>query len=179
MNTEAMFALARGLATAKSRQDVPAALTFMHSEMLLTSPFGSAASGLDENERALRRFFTSFPDYEVTLEDRRRARQLGAVPDGRSAGWYDQNSSKGRAAGAAAVVGRRPGLQSPDTPPRSDHDLALSSRPRPWRDGPVCDAGRGVSPRCRGRSRQLTPPSEMWQLSCARSYRELSLRVNA
>lgn len=68
MRTEAMFALAQGLAVAKSRQDVPAALTFMHPEMLLTSPFGSVARGLDENEKLLRRFFTSFPDYAVTLD---------------------------------------------------------------------------------------------------------------
>lgn len=70
MTSEEMFALAQGLAEAKSRQDVPAALKFLHPEMLLESPFGASARGLAENERALTRFFGTFPDYSVTLQGR-------------------------------------------------------------------------------------------------------------
>ncbi|MFB9924704.1 ester cyclase [Amycolatopsis halotolerans] len=63
-----MVELARGLAVAKSRRDVPAALRLMHPGMLLETPaFGTKARGLAENERALTRFFASFPDYEVAL----------------------------------------------------------------------------------------------------------------
>jgi predicted ester cyclase len=37
--------------------------------MLLESPaFGTMARGLAENEKALTRFFTSFPDYSVVLQ---------------------------------------------------------------------------------------------------------------
>ena len=64
-----MSELAQDLATAKSRQDVPAALRLMHPEMLLeTSAFGTRACGTAENERALTRFFASFPDYDVALD---------------------------------------------------------------------------------------------------------------
>jgi|SRR4051812_32044015 hypothetical protein len=64
-----MVELARNLAEAKSRQDVPAALRLLHPEMLLESPpFGTRARGPAENERALTRFFASFPDYEVELQ---------------------------------------------------------------------------------------------------------------
>ena len=64
-----MIELTRALAEAKSRQDVPAALRFLHPEMVLEAPaLGSVARGLDANERALRRFFASFPDYDVTIE---------------------------------------------------------------------------------------------------------------
>jgi hypothetical protein len=64
-----MLELARGLAAAKSRQDVPAALRLLHPEMLLESPpFGTSAHGPAENELALTRFFASFPDYEVDLQ---------------------------------------------------------------------------------------------------------------
>ena len=68
MNSDRMFELAQALATAKSRQDVPAALELLHPEMVLETPaFGSAARGLSENEQALRRFFAAFPDYDVEL----------------------------------------------------------------------------------------------------------------
>lgn len=69
MNGDRMFQLAQALAGAKSRQDVPAALELLHEDMRLENPaFGSCARGLAENEKALRRFFTSFPDYNVALE---------------------------------------------------------------------------------------------------------------
>jgi predicted ester cyclase len=68
MNSHRMFELAQELAVAKSHQDVSAALTLLHPEMLLESPaFGTRARGLAENERALTRFFASFPDYDVAL----------------------------------------------------------------------------------------------------------------
>src|SRR5271170_5699539 len=69
MNGNRMFGLAHDLAVAKSRQDVPAALRLLHPEMLLESPaFGTRACGPDENERALTRFFASFPDYDIALD---------------------------------------------------------------------------------------------------------------
>ena len=69
MNERRMFELAQALAEAKSRQDLPAAMKLFHPDMLLETPaFGTAARGLAENERALTRFFRSFPDYEVALE---------------------------------------------------------------------------------------------------------------
>ena len=69
MNSERMFELAQALAVAKSRQDVPAALKLLHRDMLLESPaFGTSARGLDENQKTLTRFFTSFPDYNVVLQ---------------------------------------------------------------------------------------------------------------
>jgi predicted ester cyclase len=69
MNNDRMFELAQALAAAKSRQDVPAALTVLHPEMLLENPaFGTSARGLAENEKVLSRFFASFPDYNVVLE---------------------------------------------------------------------------------------------------------------
>ena len=69
MEGNRMFELAQALAVAKSRQDVPAALKLLHQDMLLETPaFGTRARGLAENERVLRRFFTSFPDYHVVLE---------------------------------------------------------------------------------------------------------------
>jgi predicted ester cyclase len=47
---------------------VPAALRLLHPGMLLESPaFGTRALGQAENERALTRFFASFPDYGVDL----------------------------------------------------------------------------------------------------------------
>ncbi len=64
-----MVELVTGLAVAKSRQDVPAALKVMHPRMLLENrAFGTAARGLAENEKVLTRFFRSFPDYHVDLE---------------------------------------------------------------------------------------------------------------
>jgi predicted ester cyclase len=69
VNGDRMFELAQALATAKSRQDVPAAMRLFHRDMLLENPaFGTVARGLAENEKALTRFFTSFPDYDVALE---------------------------------------------------------------------------------------------------------------
>lgn len=63
--------LTDALATAKSRQDVRAALRLLHPDMRLVTPaFGSEAVGLAENEHVLRRFFDSFPDYQVVLEGR-------------------------------------------------------------------------------------------------------------
>ena len=69
MNSDRMFELAQALAVAKSRQDVPAALKVLHDEMLLENPaFGTHARGHAENEKALTRFFASFPDYNVVLQ---------------------------------------------------------------------------------------------------------------
>ena len=69
MNSDRMFELAQALATAKSRQDVPAALKVLHPDMLLENPaFGTSARGLAENEKVLNRFFAAFPDYNVVLE---------------------------------------------------------------------------------------------------------------
>jgi hypothetical protein len=69
MDGDRMFALAQGLALAKSRQDVAAALTFLAPDMLLENPaFGTRAHGLAANEWALTRWFNTFPDYEVVLE---------------------------------------------------------------------------------------------------------------
>jgi predicted ester cyclase len=68
MDRGRMFELAQGLAVAKSRQDVAAALTFLDRDMVLEGPaFGTRAKGLVENEAALARFFKSFPDYNVVL----------------------------------------------------------------------------------------------------------------
>lgn len=64
-----MFELAQALAVAKSRQDVPAALDVLHPDMLLEAPaLGTKAYGRAENEKALTRFFRSFPDYHVVLD---------------------------------------------------------------------------------------------------------------
>lgn len=65
-----MFQLANGLAEAKSRQDVQAALRFLHQDMVLETPaFGSRVRGLTANEHILTRFFSTFPDYHVSLDD--------------------------------------------------------------------------------------------------------------
>ncbi|MGI5348061.1 nuclear transport factor 2 family protein [Streptomyces sp. CA-250714] len=69
MQEQRMVELAHALAVAKSRQDIPAALRLFHPEMVLDTPaFGTTARGRAENERALRRFFAAFPDYEITLD---------------------------------------------------------------------------------------------------------------
>jgi ketosteroid isomerase-like protein len=69
MQGDRMFDLARRLAVAKSRQDVPAAMELFHADMVLEAPpFGTTARGRAENERALARFFESFPDYAVDLQ---------------------------------------------------------------------------------------------------------------
>lgn len=102
MNSERMFELAQALAVAKSRQDVPAALKVLHRDMLLETPaFGTRARGLAENKKALTRFFTSFPDYNVVLQDHASSddslicwgtvqmtmtgNRFGVVPNGRRA----------------------------------------------------------------------------------------------
>ena len=65
-----MFELANNLAIAKSRQDVPAALKCLHEDMVLETPaFGTSARGLAQNEKVLTRFFSSFPDYELLLDN--------------------------------------------------------------------------------------------------------------
>ncbi|MFJ1759027.1 ester cyclase [Amycolatopsis sp. NPDC088138] len=68
MDGDRMFELAQELAVAKGRRDVAAALALCHPDMVLETPaFGTAAQGIAANEKALTRFFASFPDYEVTL----------------------------------------------------------------------------------------------------------------
>ncbi|WP_037076973.1 ester cyclase [Pseudonocardia spinosispora] len=67
MDNRRMFELAQGLAVAKSKRDVPSALTFLHRDMVLESAFGTTAKGLAENANALTAFFAVFPDYEVAL----------------------------------------------------------------------------------------------------------------
>ncbi|NUP29040.1 MAG: SnoaL-like domain-containing protein [Nocardia sp.] len=69
MDGHRMFELAQALATAKSTRDLPAALRLLHPDMTLETPaFGTTAHGLAENERALTRFFATFPDYHVELD---------------------------------------------------------------------------------------------------------------
>ncbi|MFG2142210.1 ester cyclase [Streptomyces sp. NPDC048650] len=97
-----MFELAQELAVAKSRQDVPAAMKLFHRDMVLEAPaFGTTARGPEENEKALTRFFASFPDYGIELQGHAdngdalvcwgTARmtmtgdRFGVVPDGRRA----------------------------------------------------------------------------------------------
>jgi predicted ester cyclase len=71
MNADRMFELAQALATAKSRQDVGAAMNVLHADMVLETPaFGTIARGSAENAQVLTRFFTSFPDYHVVLQGR-------------------------------------------------------------------------------------------------------------
>jgi len=66
---ERMFELAAGLGVAKNRQDVAAALTFMHDDIVLSSPaWGLVARGKDENAAVLTQFFANYPDYEVSFE---------------------------------------------------------------------------------------------------------------
>ena len=69
MNPERMYELATGLGAAKNRQDVAAALTFMHDRFELTSPaWGAVARGKEENAVLLAQFFAAYPDYEVRFE---------------------------------------------------------------------------------------------------------------
>lgn len=69
MDGHRMFELAQALAVAKSGQDIAAAVKLFHQDMVLETPaFGTRARGLPENEKALTRFFTSFPDYNVVLQ---------------------------------------------------------------------------------------------------------------
>ena len=102
VHSERMFELAQALGEAKSRQDVASALEFLHSDMVLENPaFGSRAVGLEENEKALTRWFATFPDYQVSLEGHASSAgdlvcwgtvrmtmtgdRFGAVPNGRRA----------------------------------------------------------------------------------------------
>jgi predicted ester cyclase len=102
MDPDRMVELAEALAAAKSRQDVPAAMELLHPDMVLESPaFGTTARGPAENATALRRFFASFPDYDVVLAGHAANRDalacwgtvrmtmtgdgFGAVPNGRRA----------------------------------------------------------------------------------------------
>lgn len=69
MTPERMYDLAAGLGAAKNRQDVAAALTFMHEDIELTSPaWGAIARGKAENATLLAHFFANYPDYEVRFE---------------------------------------------------------------------------------------------------------------
>ncbi|GGL94453.1 hypothetical protein GCM10010129_43010 [Streptomyces fumigatiscleroticus] len=69
MDSHRMVELAQALAAAKSRQDVPTAMELFHPKMTLEAPaLGTTARGPAANEKALLRFFASFPDYAVTLE---------------------------------------------------------------------------------------------------------------
>ncbi|TQV78917.1 nuclear transport factor 2 family protein [Exilibacterium tricleocarpae] len=81
MTPERMYQLAAGLGAAKNRQDVAAALTFMHDDIELTSPaWGAIARGKAENAALLTHFFANYPDYEVSFE--------GYVADGKHfVGW--------------------------------------------------------------------------------------------
>ncbi len=81
MTPERMYELAAGLGAAKNRQDVAAALTFMHDDIELTSPaWGAVARGKEHNAALLTHFFASYPDYEVSFE--------GHVADGEYlVGW--------------------------------------------------------------------------------------------
>ena len=70
ISPERMYELAYGLGQAKNRQDVEAALTFMHDDIVLTSPaWGAEAHGKEENAALLTFFFNNYPDYEVSFED--------------------------------------------------------------------------------------------------------------
>ena len=56
-------------AAAKSRQDVDAALALCDEDFVLeTVPFGIHGRGKSEVAAQLQMFFTTFPDYEATLE---------------------------------------------------------------------------------------------------------------
>jgi hypothetical protein len=67
MDGNPMFELAQGLAAAKSRQDVAAALKLLDKDMVLEAPaFGTRSRGLAENEAALANFFRNFPDYNLS-----------------------------------------------------------------------------------------------------------------
>ncbi len=81
MTPERMYELAYELGVAKNRQDVAAALAFMHDDIELSSPaWGAIARGKEENAALLTHFFANYPDYEVTFE--------GHVADGeRFVGW--------------------------------------------------------------------------------------------
>jgi predicted ester cyclase len=68
MDGSRMFELAKALAAAKSRQNVSAAMTLFHEDMVLECPaFGTRVQGLIANKEVLIRFFETFPDYHVVL----------------------------------------------------------------------------------------------------------------
>ncbi len=63
-----MLRIAEELASAKSRQDVAAAMRVYHPQGILEAPpFVSRREGADDIRASLERFFTLFPDYSVTL----------------------------------------------------------------------------------------------------------------
>lgn len=69
MTPERMYELAAGLGAAKNRQDVAAALAFMHDDIELISPaWGATARGKEENAALLTHFFANYPDYNVSFE---------------------------------------------------------------------------------------------------------------
>ena len=69
MTPDQMRRLAVDLGEAKNRQNVEDALKFMHDDIVLESPaWGLVARGKDENRNALNRFFTDYPDYNVTFD---------------------------------------------------------------------------------------------------------------
>ena len=77
MNEGRMYELASSLASAKSRQDVAAALQFLHPHLVLEAiAFGTQAMGHAENRKALTWFFSSFPDYNVALSIKSFGREL-------------------------------------------------------------------------------------------------------
>jgi hypothetical protein len=97
-----MIELVQGLAAAKSRQDIPAAMALLHHDMVLTTPaFGRTARGPVANQQALAWFFHTFPDYEIdltghaatggtlvcwgTVRMTMTGDRLGVVPDGHRA----------------------------------------------------------------------------------------------
>lgn len=64
----AMRQIVAGLAAAKSRQDIPAAMTFYHRDCVLeASCLRSSHRGSQEIRNALVGFFERFPDYHVDL----------------------------------------------------------------------------------------------------------------
>lgn len=69
MQLEDMYALAVGLGEAKNQQNVEDALKFLHDDFVLHSPaWGTVARGKQENRAVLTRFFTNYPDYNVSFE---------------------------------------------------------------------------------------------------------------
>lgn len=69
MTPKRMYELATGLGVAKNRQDVAAALAFMHDDIELHSPaWGVIARGKAENAAVLTHFFADYPDYEVRFD---------------------------------------------------------------------------------------------------------------
>lgn len=64
-----MLRIVDGLARAKSRQDIEAALAIYHPHGVLEAPpLGSRKEGVAEIRAGLRRFFSLFPDYSVALD---------------------------------------------------------------------------------------------------------------